>query len=182
MEIVNWDKEFSNGRDYTLLKAKTISDIYNLSVKHNSFLDIGCGTGQLTREMYHKGFTEIVGVDGSKVAIHIATQATITPITYAQVNLNSSFAEKIPQTFDLVTCKYTLAFIKNIDLFFQEVQKLLALDGRFVIISPTRDSLSRERWYITVDTKKVTQKIQEYFILDNHFIEGNDEFYICKNK
>jgi 2-polyprenyl-3-methyl-5-hydroxy-6-metoxy-1,4-benzoquinol methylase len=183
METIDWDKQYVIGHDYTLLKASTIANIYNEATNHSSYLDIGCGTGQLTREMYHKGFSSIMGIDGSEAAINIATQATITPIIYKKLDLNSSFAEKIPETFDLITCKYTLAFIEDIDSFFEEVRKLLATDGYFIIIiSPNRDSTPKEEWYITVDIDEVKEKLQKYFVLQKYFCEANNDFYICKSK
>lgn len=182
MEIVDWDKQYLKDNDYTMLKTKTIEDIYNISAKHSSYLDLGCGTGHLTREMWHRGFERVLGVDGSEAALDLAKNATIQPIEYRQISLDSSFSEKIPETFDLITCKYTLTFIKDIDSFFQEVKKLLAPNGYFVIISPDRASLPKERWSITVDSKEIKEKLQEYFILQKYFVLPSGEFYICKNK
>lgn len=180
MATVSWDEPYLRGLDYTLSKTKTIADIYNVAAKHEAYLDLGCGTGHLTREMWHRGFKRVLGVDGSKAALDLAKNATTQPIEYRQIDLDSSFAKAISEKFDLITCKYTLAFIEDTDQFFQEVKQLLTPNGYFVILSPNRDSTPEESLSITVEAKKVKEKLQKYFVLQEYYTTSIDEFYICK--
>ncbi len=42
----------------------------------NTALDVGCGTGQLTRELWHRGYN-VAGIDVAESAIMIAQALTV---------------------------------------------------------------------------------------------------------
>lgn len=74
----SWNDYYAKGQDFGLITSQLLTDILNLvdSTITKTHLDIGCGMGQLTRELYHKGYTSI-GIDISDVAIEKAKENTV---------------------------------------------------------------------------------------------------------
>lgn len=102
-------------------------------------LDIGCGTGQLTRELSHRGYV-CTGTDVSHAAIELAKANTIrnTELTYLRHDIEKDSVENISgQPYSLITCKLVYAFIKDKPAFLSKIKQLLAPHGTFVVITPT---------------------------------------------
>ena len=180
MATIDWDKAYVMGRDYTSLSTRLVTQLLKYVPMRDSVLDLGCGTGQLTRELWNRKFRKVTGVDGSQEALKLARAATTYPIEYRHKDLSQNFNIMFHQKFQLITCKDTLAFIRDRDKFFQNVSKLLSKEGIFILISPDRSSYPKERWGITLDSDETKEDLGKYFILQNHFIEQREEFYICK--
>jgi 2-polyprenyl-3-methyl-5-hydroxy-6-metoxy-1,4-benzoquinol methylase len=115
----HWSKIYSQGRDFRLISSQAIDRfLAYLPSEAKSCLDIGCGTGQLTRELYHRGYS-VVGVDASQAAIQYARQHTIAPadqLHYIHLDIESTDPDttQLPYGgFDLVTCKLVYAFIED---------------------------------------------------------------------
>ena len=176
-----WDSSYENFKDFLAFTTQDISNILK-SVEPTTvktFLDIGCGTGQLGREFFHRGYTT-VGIDGSSIAIKIAKEATIygeDKIKY----LHSSFEDfsESEAIFGLITCKYVFAFIKDRPKFLNKVERLLSMDGVFIIISPNINKLPVEKAGIAVDNDEALVSLKYFFEVEN-YQRGRDFYYVCR--
>ncbi|OGL34240.1 hypothetical protein A3F64_01635 [Candidatus Saccharibacteria bacterium RIFCSPHIGHO2_12_FULL_42_8] len=182
MKTINWDDAYSSGRDYVYLSRQEIDKILSYLQKdltNAKALDLGCGTGQLTRELYHQGFNKVVGIDGSEEAISLAKAATIFPVEYIVGDIEQDFTSTITDTFELIICKDTFAFIGNKNLLLRRIKDLLTENGLFVLVSPLRSEFS-DRPHITVDTDETKSLLQNNFDFIDYFTINKEEFYILK--
>ncbi len=71
-------------------------------------LDIGCGSGMVTRDIAHLTKGKVIAIDGSKYMISVASKVLKN---CRNVTLNVGDAENLPfntSTFDIVTCNLVL--------------------------------------------------------------------------
>ncbi len=176
---IDWDKEFEQGRDYSPLSTQQIDRLLQYaSPTKGSYLDIACGTGQLTREMFHRGYKNIIGIDTSAAALTIARTATTQPISYLESNLEEDFTHQLDTTFDLITCKDSIAFIEDLDTFLGRVASLLSPDGIFIVATPRIEAFP-DKQHITIESGTLQKSLQKHFTLRAHYIEGGRrEIYI----
>lgn len=115
-------------------------------------LDIGCGTGQLTRELNHRGY-KCLGIDVSTRAIEVARAVTLSPdLMYMRFNIEEDDVRNLPfAPYGLIVCKLVYVFIKDKPKFLERVHQLLGPDGIFVVVTPHRDDLPKEQAEIGVD-------------------------------
>jgi 2-polyprenyl-3-methyl-5-hydroxy-6-metoxy-1,4-benzoquinol methylase len=166
---INWDDAYDSGTDFRAISQRDITAI----LKHvpppqdtaNS-LDIGCGTGQLTRELWHRGFSP-TGVDISPRAIALAKSYTVlddTEIHYRVGNFETQLATELTsKKFTLITCKLVYAFINDKAAFLQNVTGLLASGGMFVIITPLISQMPSEKAHIAVDYEATIKELTPFF-------------------
>lgn len=185
-EDSRWSEIYDTGRDFTLATSQTIEKTLAYTDKSlpKNHLDLGCGTGQLTRELYHRGYDSI-GVDISSTAIRLAKNATIRPgLTYIQADLESDFSkisELSKSKYSLITTKLVFAFIKNKPKFLDNITELLADGGTFVIITPDIESTEVEKRKIAVDCKETSVLLSEVFQSAEIFEIHGLTYFICKN-
>jgi len=150
-----WSKLYDNGRDFSFITSKDVSKILSFTDNDSpkTCLDIGCGTGQLTRELYHRGYA-CVGVDAATSAIKIAESLTAVAhdhLHYVHFDIEHDDIDKLPQkSYSLITCKLVYAFIKDKPAFLDKVKSLLVSNGIFVVVTPHVDDVSAERRGIAV--------------------------------
>ncbi len=178
----HWSKLYADNRDFTLISGNTISSVltYFPKNKTKSCLDIGCGTGQLSRELYHRGF-KVLGIDASSKAIEIArSRSIIKPphIKYSQLDIEKDVIEG---TFSLITCKLVYAFIQNKPFFLQRISKLLDPGGIFVIITPLYEDVTPEKENIAVNHEITLTELNTFFDVE-HYRDSGFTVYICKVK
>lgn len=132
-----WNDAYDNHRDFSQLKTVDLLSILELaSNPTGNHLDIGCGTGNLTRDLYHLGY-QPTGIDLSERAIKIARVATTKDIEY---QCGDFMQLEFTETFSLITCKLVYAFIKDKTAFLEKVINLLTTDGSFILITPTYEN------------------------------------------
>ncbi len=181
-----WNTYYSQSKDFGLITSQSISKIleYTDPVLEKSCLDIGCGTGQLTRELYHRGYS-CVGIDLSKEAIKIAESLTVVPKEKLSYKLHDFESEEIPSLFkanySLITCKLVYAFIKNKTIFLSKVKKILNSGGIFVIITPIT-SPPEDRRPIEVSLSDTLEELSEFFEIIDHYPGVGVTYIICKSK
>lgn len=184
--VIDWDEAYTSGRNYKFLFPDQINKI--LSFFDNGFgakkaLDLGCGTGQLTRELYHRGFSEILGVDGSREAIGLAKSASIlSNLEYRQMDLEKDFSLQINKKYDLIVCKDTFAFIENKVDFLESVNMLLQEKGIFVLISPNPSSVLESKKHILINRLETEAMLGKYFDFLDYYEDDFEEYYVCKYK
>lgn len=168
---VYWSRLYDQGRDYTLLSSGVLTRL--LSFADNAIpktcIDIGCGTGRLTRELYHRGY-QCVGVDASTSAIRLASQLTVVAreqLRYVRFDIEHDDTRKLPQQpYSLITCKLVYAFIQDKPAFVQKVKQLLAPGGIFVVITPHTDETPKERSEIAVGDRELKLLAENFQQLD----------------
>jgi len=164
-----WSEQYKKGRDYTLATRQAIDKIlsYVDSAAPKTCLDIGCGTGHLTRELYNRGYT-CTGVDTSTKAIELAKVAAIAPakdLTYIHLSsANESFVALPGAPFGLITCKLVYAFVEDKPAFLSRVKDVLAPHGIFVVITPLPEDVAPEQ-------RAITASPQDMHLLTNTFTQ-----------
>lgn len=179
-----WDDAYRKGRRYLTLEQQQIEMLLAFIDKpyeDKTVLDLGCGTGHLTRQLQDYSFSRIVGVDNSEVALNIAWSLDENQtISYAKVNLETQFSKQLNEKFDLVVCKDTLAFIEEKNDFYEETRKCMKSNGIFIIISPKRTIVQSDKIYITLDSITTKNQLSDYFKVDKFYSDSLEEYYICR--
>lgn len=167
-----WDSYYDTDRDFGLMTSQALTQIltYVDASLEKTCLDIGCGTGQLTRELSHRGY-ECVGVDLSESAISMARSLTdqTTRLTYLRQDVTHLDPKSLPrQEFSLITCKLVYAFIQDKMRLLDDVDGLLAPGGTFVIITPVYRN-DRKKSPISVDLEQTLHQLRKKFSRVIHF-------------
>lgn len=178
----HWTNYYSQGKDFGLITSQILTKILSNTDPNldRNCLDIGCGTGQLTRELFHRGY-ECLGIDISSKAIEAAAEYTdVTTLRYKHFDIESDDIETLPlQPYSLVTCKLVFAFIKNKEEFIKNVLSLLETGGTFVIISPTYKN-PEDAKPIAVDYGATLDLLENNFKNVSTFEVTNDTTcYVC---
>ncbi len=87
--MLDWNSIYKSGKDFGIIPEVIVDQILSFTEKKSStFLDIGCGTGQLSRSLYDKEYTGL-GIDLSEEAVKIATSKN-TFITYKALDIETA--------------------------------------------------------------------------------------------
>ncbi|WP_369042452.1 class I SAM-dependent methyltransferase [Streptomyces sp. Midd1] len=160
----NWSKAYDGGKDFRPLFPIDLDRILALlpDDEEKQHLDIGCGTGGLTREMFHRGYTS-TGIDPSSSAIERAKSATIylgRGLTYMHDDFESVALEK--EAYSLVTCKLVYAFFEDKRACLEKMRSLLSASGRVALITKVHDSADTAT-PISVDESEIRDALRETF-------------------
>jgi len=183
--MIDWDKIYSSGIDFRAITQRDIDTfleyVPSTSGKKQS-LDVGCGTGQLTRELWHRGFIP-TGIDTSANAIALAKSYTIlesSEITYKVFDLETQKASDLTHySFELITCKLVYAFINDKVTFLRNIKKLLDKNGVFVILTPLLEQVPKEKKHIAVDYDKTIAELTQFFTVETKK-DDTQVLFICK--
>ncbi len=179
-----WSSYYDQGKDFGLATSKAITQFLNYT-DHSMpkiCLDIGCGTGQLTRELYHRGYT-CTGIDASVTVIGIASSLTVREeLGYLHFNIETDNPGQLPnQPYSLITCKLVYAFIKDKPKFLNKVAHLLAPNGTFVIITPVIEDVPPEKQSIAVSYDQTLAHLHVVFKNIQSYREQSMTYFICRN-
>jgi SAM-dependent methyltransferase len=104
-----------------------------------SFLDVGCGTGELVHEIARRG-VDATGVDYAPEMIKLASSAQHASTTVNFVCCSIFDLEMKDESYDLISANGFIEYISHTELrrFFQLVEKALAPGGSFIVGSRNR--------------------------------------------
>jgi len=183
-----WNEYYDAGRDFLPATTADLDQFptslsLSASGDHHTALDIGCGTGQLTRELYHRGF-RVLGVDASTSAIATARRATTASTATLRYLRRDVERDGIDRTlplapYNLVTCRYVYAFIKDKRRLLQSIASVLLPGGAFVLITPLIGSVPPHKRGIAVDADETRALLAELFSVTSHERTG-DGYYVCR--
>lgn len=181
---MDWNKSYANNRDFTWLPTQHLTKLLLLSgfdtILPKRALDIGCGTGQLVRDLYHRGIST-TGIDTSSAAIAIAKNSTTIEGAVSFFNHDISEAP-LDETYDFITCKYVFTFIKDRGTFLKNVTHCMSTDKQsvFALINPDPALLPEHKKGIAIDPSELKKWLARYFedIATEHV--NGDLWYICK--
>ena len=95
----------------------------------DSILDVGCGSGMVTRDIAHLTKGKVTGIDGSKDMIDVAKKVLCD---YDNIKLVTGDAENIPfddNSFDIVTCNLMLMWTDNPQIVVKEMARVVKPGG-----------------------------------------------------
>jgi SAM-dependent methyltransferase len=113
-------KKIANDLFYCTINHLKINNNYNL----NHILDIGCGTGFLTKAFAnHFNNSCIIGVDNSQPMIDFANNFTKKECAYNNVRFLNCDYNFIEQEFDLIISSFAMQWFENLEQFFDVISK-----------------------------------------------------------
>ncbi|NLP51639.1 class I SAM-dependent methyltransferase [Bacillus sp. RO1] len=101
------------------------------NIENKTILDLGCGDASFGKELLQLGARHFTGVEGSEQMLKAALSnllgldATIHNETMESFNYPS-------ESYDLVTSRFAIHYVSDIDLLFQNIYQSLKENGRFV--------------------------------------------------
>lgn len=112
--------------------SRNIANIISLleENKNAKVLDIGCGDGQVTVKYKRKIGSSITGVDGVKERLKAAKEKGVDEIVFA--NLEEKWPFK-SNSFDIVISNQVIEHVLDIDLFIEEIYRILKPGGYCVV-------------------------------------------------
>ncbi|HWZ65204.1 MAG TPA: class I SAM-dependent methyltransferase [Patescibacteria group bacterium] len=182
----HWSNLYDQGRDYLLASHQAISKYLERvdPSAPKAVLDIGCGTGQLTRELYHRGY-KVIGIDVSASAVKLARSfSVVTPnkLDYLRFDIEQGDLSKLPLApYGLITCKLVYAFIKDRPNFLQKISQELAPNGTFIIITPLPDD-APDKLAITVPYQRTMDELSAVFADVKSFREQGITYFVGKHR
>ena len=181
---IDWNQPYKNRRDFKWVSTSDSERLCLLAKDAHptndklTFLDIGCGTGQLVRDMFHRGFTS-TGIDTSTEAIAIATKSSA--LIGNGINFSvSSALEPFDRVYDLIVCKYVIAFLDNRSTLYGHIKNAMKPTSTFVIITPQKELLPPNKQSIAIDDAILMPELQNYFTVVNRIASGEDWWYVCQ--
>lgn len=160
----HWSSVYRQGRDFRLISASEVDRClsYVTPEAPKTCLDLGCGTGQLSRELYHRGY-RVLGIDASSEAVVRAKNYMVPneQLSYVQADLEEDFRDELKE-YGLITCKLVYAFIKDKPAFLERVASLLHSQGIFVVITPMLEDVEETK-------KEIATSEEDIKLLDTYF-------------
>jgi ubiquinone/menaquinone biosynthesis C-methylase UbiE len=133
--VRRYDREIKTWSRY--LARSVVSVIRKWGSLEAKVLDVGSGTGRLAIEVAKSlPGVEVVGLDLSPVALELAKENARNSKVLSRVTFQHGDAEEMPfedNAFDVVLSSNTLHLINNPISMFDEIQRVLNPEGKFLI-------------------------------------------------
>lgn len=140
-EAKRWDAQAKKTQYNTITdRNNSVLDSLRRHGKVGSFLDVGCGTGQLTIEIANLG-VDAVGIDFAPEMIEICHKNSTDTKSTANFSCTSIFNyEIVASSFDLVSAQGFIEYISESELnsFIEIVRHILRKNGVVVVGSRNR--------------------------------------------
>lgn len=138
-----WDREseFKPLHDINPLRVDFIDRHAKLAGK--SVLDVGCGGGILAESMAHRG-AQVTGIDMGEAPLKVAKLHGLesgVQVNYQQITAEE-FAEKNPESFDVVTCMEMLEHVPDPSSVVRACAKLVKPGGQLFFSTLNRNPKS----------------------------------------
>ena len=176
-----WDEHYSRGLDFMPVSTAELKMLPTPSQYGSSTaLDIGCGTGQMARELFHKGYS-VTGVDSSSVAVHRAREVSKRGLSFVHADVETvdlTLLAGFP--FELVTCRLVLAFIHDRGRFTSKIAGSLTVGGVLCITTPTTGSVAPEKAAIAVDADSTADLLAAYFSVRRLPGPAGSTVFLCR--
>ncbi len=103
-------------------------------------LDLGCGTGELTRELHETlGARATVGVDNSEAMLAKACSGGLKPASTLEFRLGDIESFTADQPFDLIFSNAALHWVRDHHALLKRLAGFLARNGQIAIQMPAND-------------------------------------------
>lgn len=128
-------KDLENGTDYSYIRVImpwVLERIEELAISESRILDVGCGCGYLTNNIYNRGFKKIDGIDISEHSIRYASQK-YPQISFIHGDINTY---KTTYDYDLCIAVMTVNNVYDAQRFFSALKKILKDNGKVILVLP----------------------------------------------
>lgn len=194
----HWDNTFKEGKDFTTLNEVFLDEVLAphiteiLKSETKTALDVGCGTGDTVLKLMKRGFM-VKGIDVSGEAVRIAKERTSLDDNHILVgNIDDGALNQfVGETYNLITMKLVLAFMKDKKSVLCVLAKLLSKNGKLLIITPLiypNVTYEKKRTIgISVNEVELSQILNEVFVshelIHKDFQDDNSVigYYLCSN-
>lgn len=132
-----WEKDSYSNPELRKTKAKQKIDLLckDLEINEGSIcVDIGCGGGYISKEIFDRYKCTIYSCDSSITAVEYAQKHN--KFTKSNYFLSSADSINLPDGIaDIILCIGVLEHIQNLDIVLNEIHRLLKNNGKFIIVS-----------------------------------------------
>src|SRR5450755_4420064 len=130
-------------------------------------LDLGCGNGEIGRELCGAGAASYRGIDGSARMVQ-AARRMLKDTTGEAVLCDIEDLAEPPESFDLVLSRMALHYIADLGGVLRACHACLAPDGRlvFTVVHPVITSH---------DARESSTEPRQNWIVDDYFVTGPRE-------
>ncbi len=129
-----WNDKFNEELIWTVDLRDNLYEKADIALKKN-ILEIGCGKGELLKELGIKFDLRLYGIDVNDSLIEYAKDnLLLNRIDAKLINmdiLNNNFESKF---FDCIFCHYSFLWIKDLDKALNQINRILKGDGSFLIL------------------------------------------------
>ena len=170
--------------------------------KNSKILDLGCGTGRTTINLYKLGYKNIIGLDYSEKLIECAKRYCINN----NLNINFKYGDATnlfefeSNSFDFVLFSYnglmSIPRKENRDKVLEDVYRILKKDGIFIFTAHDRDNpkykeiwkSEKEKWDMNLQDKNLFEfgdrliKLEDGTVLFAHYSSVDEVKKFISNK
>ncbi|MFZ3579204.1 class I SAM-dependent DNA methyltransferase [Virgibacillus sp. DJP39] len=132
--------------------------------RNKSILDLGCGDALFGKELLDQGAGFYSGIEGSTKMVASANQNLTKDNSTIHHETMESYGFPTDK-FDIVTSRFAIHYVLDINLLFQNVYKTLKENGRFVF--SVQHPLTTSSFL-----SKQNGERRENWLVDDYFIEG----------
>ncbi len=176
----NYDKQVN--QKYKKAYEQTIQHSRNYLQKSNAVLDVGCGTGITTFELF-KNVKHIFAIDTSNKMIQVAQSKCPNHFTHVDFEVMDIFNPALDSMkFDVILVFNTLHFIKNEREFLQRVSDLLTANGLLISVTDCLDENKslKTKWTVILSKLGLFPYIKAYTITGLENIVTKNTFQIIE--
>ncbi|KIL43179.1 class I SAM-dependent methyltransferase [Jeotgalibacillus campisalis] len=140
--------------------------IYELlnDVQHKTILDLGCGDASFGSELIERGAAGYTGIEGSEQMVKAARE-NLKGMN-GEVHHHTMETYDYPlEKYDIVTSRFAIHYVEELDGLFQNIHRSLKEGGRFVF------SVQHPLTTASFTSKKSGDK-RENWVVDDYFLEG----------
>ncbi|MBB6220987.1 class I SAM-dependent methyltransferase [Rhizobium leguminosarum] len=124
--------------------------------------DLGCGSGDMVRDLCAKGAKEVLGIDASERMIAEATHSSVHPA--ARFVARPLETLELPEkTYDLVVSSLALHYVEPYDRLVSDIRRALKPGARFVFsVEHPIVTCARREWETSADGERTHWPVDHY--------------------
>lgn len=188
------EKYVKNERDFYIEKSDPTRDFFRSVLEKNLqgkvLVDVGCGAGDELLEYARMGASKVIGIEPSSTMREIA-KTTVTDEPTIEL-MDGSFTA-LPfesESTDIVTARYSLHIISELEKAFEEVARILKPNGLFLVSvsHPKYDARVAEKQGKNIGDRVQIKLFKGAVIVDNathtmdeYLGETSERYFICED-
>ncbi len=134
------------------------------NIQNVTILDLGCGDASFGKELLNLGARHYTGVEGSEQMVE-ASRSNLLELDATIHNETMESFQYPSESYDLVTSRFAIHYVSDINRLFQNIYQTLKEDGRFVF------SIQHPLTTSSFASKQTSDK-RGNWIVDDYFLEG----------